>query len=111
MEDRPEISAAPFTVSSPSPAAVVSSVRDGASSAPSHSHPPAPPPPSFAPSTSAAKHESASMMDVDSNASVEDRTRRATSVLSMDDIEAAQALEGLRSGMCLAAREGIGCSC
>lgn len=37
------------------------------------------------------------MMDVDSNASVEDRTRRATSVLSMDDIEAAQALEGLRS--------------
>lgn len=37
------------------------------------------------------------MMDVDSN-SVDDRARRATSVLSMDDIEAAQALEGLRSG-------------
>ncbi|OKL63768.1 hypothetical protein UA08_00699 [Talaromyces atroroseus] len=35
-------------------------------------------------------------MDVDSN-SVDDRARRATSVLSMDDIEAAQALEGLRS--------------
>jgi hypothetical protein len=37
------------------------------------------------------------MMDVDSNG-VDDRARRATSVLSMDDIEAAQALEGLRSG-------------
>ncbi|KAF3406256.1 hypothetical protein DPV78_001545 [Talaromyces pinophilus] len=36
------------------------------------------------------------MMDVDSNG-VDDRARRATSVLSMDDIEAAQALEGLRS--------------
>lgn len=36
-------------------------------------------------------------MDVDSNG-VDDRARRATSVLSMDDIEAAQALEGLRSG-------------
>lgn len=47
------------------------------------------------------------MMDVDSNASVEDRTRRATSVLSMDDIEAAQALEGLRSGTCLV--DGGGC--
>lgn len=33
-----------------------------------------------------------SMMD-------EDRSRRAASVLSMDDLEAAQALEGLRSGM------------
>jgi hypothetical protein len=30
----------------------------------------------------------------------EDRSRRAASVLSMDDLEAAQALEGLRSGMC-----------
>jgi hypothetical protein len=40
-----------------------------------------------------------SLMDVDSTASGEDRTRRATSVLSMDDIEAAQALEGLRSGI------------
>jgi hypothetical protein len=29
----------------------------------------------------------------------EDRSRRAPSVLSMDDLEAAQALEGLRSGM------------
>lgn len=35
-------------------------------------------------------------MDVDGS---EDRTKRATSVLSIDDIEAAQALEGLRSGM------------
>lgn len=36
------------------------------------------------------------MMDVESNGT-DDRARRATSVLSMDDIEAAQALEGLRS--------------
>ncbi|PGH19698.1 hypothetical protein AJ80_03853 [Polytolypa hystricis UAMH7299] len=36
-------------------------------------------------------------MDVDSVGSNEDRSRRATSVISMDDIEAAQALEGLRS--------------
>lgn len=37
-------------------------------------------------------------MEVDGTPSAEDRTRRATSVLSMDDIEAAQALEGLRAG-------------
>lgn len=37
------------------------------------------------------------VMDLDSH-SAEDRTRRAASVLSMDDLEAAQALEGLRSG-------------
>lgn len=36
----------------------------------------------------------APLMEVDH--SPEDRSRRATSVLSMDDIEAAQALEGLR---------------
>ncbi|EAW12687.1 putative clock controled protein (Ccg-8) [Aspergillus clavatus NRRL 1] len=36
-------------------------------------------------------------MDVDNHSAAEDRSRRATSVLSMDDIEAAQALEGLRS--------------
>lgn len=51
-------------------------------------------------SDSNTAHESPhvhTMMDVDSN-SVDDRARRATSVLSMDDIEAAQALEGLRSG-------------
>lgn len=39
-----------------------------------------------------------SHMDVDGASGNEDRTRRDTSVLSMDDIEAAQALEGLRSG-------------
>lgn len=38
------------------------------------------------------------MMDLDSSIA-EDRARRATSVISMDDLEAAQALEGLRSGM------------
>ncbi|PYH48859.1 putative clock controled protein (Ccg-8) [Aspergillus saccharolyticus JOP 1030-1] len=37
------------------------------------------------------------MMDVDHSTAAEDRSRRATSVLSMDDIEAAQALEGLRT--------------
>lgn len=37
-------------------------------------------------------------MEIDSTVTAEDRTRRATSVLSMDDIEAAQALEGLRAG-------------
>ncbi|RAH41370.1 putative clock controled protein (Ccg-8) [Aspergillus brunneoviolaceus CBS 621.78] len=38
-----------------------------------------------------------SLMDVDHTTAAEDRSRRATSVLSMDDIEAAQALEGLRT--------------
>jgi hypothetical protein len=42
----------------------------------------------------------------------EDRSRRAASVLSMDDIEAAQALEGLRSGMiCRAQRVRGGLRC
>jgi hypothetical protein len=41
------------------------------------------------------------MMEVDSNTAPDERSRRATSVLSMDDIEAAQALEGLRSGRLL----------
>lgn len=30
----------------------------------------------------------------------DDRSRRATSSISMDDIQAAQALEDLRSGLC-----------
>ncbi|KAL3481824.1 transcription factor Opi1-domain-containing protein [Aspergillus californicus] len=38
-----------------------------------------------------------SMMEVENTVVAEDRTRRATSVLSMDDLEAAQALEGLRT--------------
>ncbi|KAA8647014.1 hypothetical protein EYZ11_000095 [Aspergillus tanneri] len=38
-----------------------------------------------------------SMMEVDNSSVSGDRSRRATSVLSMDDIEAAQALEGLRT--------------
>ena len=37
----------------------------------------------------------APVMDFDPQ---DDRSRRAASVLSMDDLEAAQALEGLRSG-------------
>lgn len=35
-------------------------------------------------------------MDLETHS--DDRSRRAASVLSMDDIEAAQALEGLRTG-------------
>lgn len=59
---------------------------------------------SSSPSVSTTSHPSfqhvpTSMMEVDNQSAVEDRSRRATSVLSMDDIEAAQALEGLRSGM------------
>jgi hypothetical protein len=38
------------------------------------------------------------MMEVDNTAVADDRSRRDTSVLSMDDLEAAQALEGLRTG-------------
>lgn len=37
-------------------------------------------------------------MDLDKVMSPDSRERRAASVLSMDDIEAAQALEGLRAG-------------
>lgn len=48
------------------------------------------------------------VMDLDTS-TTEDRSRRATSVISMDDLEAAQALEGLRSGrftrLCSAAAE------
>lgn len=46
--------------------------------------------------TTLPKHVSSSVMDLDSTTPVEDRSRRATSVLSMDDLEAAQTLEGLR---------------
>ncbi|CAI7604762.1 unnamed protein product [Penicillium glandicola] len=50
----------------------------------------------LAPSLTAPPYHNAhpSVMDVDK---AEDRSRRAASVLSMDDLEAAQALEGLRS--------------
>jgi hypothetical protein len=87
----------------------ISSVRDTAaattgnnphttSTGPSSGSIPAPtiPYPSF-------QHVPASMMDVDNNTVAEDRSRRATSVLSMDDIEAAQALEGLRTGIAFSA--------
>ena len=40
----------------------------------------------------------ANAMDIDSHVHLDERGRRDTSVLSMDDIEAAQALEGLRAG-------------
>ena len=51
--------------------------------------------------SSSVERGNASQMDLDGTSSNEDRTRRDTSILSMDDIEAAQALEGLRSGMTL----------
>ena len=50
------------------------------------------------PIPSSAERDSPTAMEVDSTPNAEDRSRRATSVLSMDDIEAAQALEGLRAG-------------
>jgi hypothetical protein len=86
-------------VSSSSPAAAVSAVRDTAAITS------APLPSSNSEATPAPSGESANMvMDVDSSADMDDRARRATSVLSMDDIEAAQALEGLRSGKQCVAR-------
>lgn len=48
------------------------------------------------------ERNNSNQMDVDDVGS-DDRSRRATSVLSMDDIEAAQALEGLRSGKTISA--------
>ncbi|KAL5051195.1 hypothetical protein BDW71DRAFT_84288 [Aspergillus fruticulosus] len=48
------------------------------------------------PHSSKAQDVSA-IMDTDSTTGSEDRSRRATSVLSMDDLEAAQTLEGLRT--------------
>ncbi|KAI9374504.1 transcription factor Opi1 [Aspergillus egyptiacus] len=47
--------------------------------------------------SSTTSHHVPSMMEVESTTVAEDRNRRATSVLSMDDLEAAQALEGLRT--------------
>ncbi|KAL2848510.1 transcription factor Opi1-domain-containing protein [Aspergillus pseudoustus] len=49
------------------------------------------------PSASSTPQHVPSMMEVENAAVAEDRSRRATSVLSMDDLEAAQALEGLRT--------------
>jgi hypothetical protein len=58
----------------------------------------APPPPLHPPHPSALHNAHPAVMDLDTN-TADDRSRRATSVISMDDLEAAQALEGLRSGM------------
>ncbi|KAL1867017.1 transcriptional regulator opi1 [Paecilomyces lecythidis] len=82
----PRLDPQPSTVvTSPSPTAAVSSVRDLRE-------------PPISATTARPEHESASMMEVDRNSASDDRSQRAASVLSMDDIEAAQALEGLRSG-------------
>ncbi|KAF7585605.1 hypothetical protein BBP40_010482 [Aspergillus hancockii] len=74
------------------PATTTSSNRNTTPTAPASASVPAPTTtyPSF-------QNVPATMMDVDNNTAAEDRSRRATSVLSMDDIEAAQALEGLRT--------------
>lgn len=53
------------------------------------------PPPQYHPPS--AEQANSNDMEVDSVGS-DTRSRRGTSVISMDDIEAAQALEGLRSG-------------
>ncbi|KAJ5907108.1 uncharacterized protein N7473_004024 [Penicillium subrubescens] len=54
------------------------------------------PPPLHPPHPSALHNAHPAVMDLDTN-TADDRSRRATSVISMDDLEAAQALEGLRS--------------
>ncbi|KAJ5688904.1 hypothetical protein N7462_003296 [Penicillium macrosclerotiorum] len=59
------------------------------------SYPTAPPPSSIV-ALQTLHNAHPTVMDLDSQ-TAEDRTRRAASVLSMDDLEAAQALEGLRS--------------
>lgn len=56
---------------------------------------PPPPPPPHPP---VLHNAHPTVMDLDTS-TAEDRSRRATSVISMDDLEAAQALEGLRSGL------------
>ncbi|KAJ5573463.1 uncharacterized protein N7459_007890 [Penicillium hispanicum] len=53
--------------------------------------------PSPAPSATPAPRQNALAAVMDEPYPADERTRRATSVLSMDDLEAAQALEGLRS--------------
>ena len=78
----PPTSQQPSLIPSPPPA-------PPASSSPTHNPPP---------STTTAVQHAASVMDVDCK-SPENRSQRAASVLSMDDLEAAQALEGLRSGL------------
>lgn len=75
---------------------------------------PPPPPPLHPPHPPALHNAHPAVMDLDTT-TTDDRSRRATSVISMDDLEAAQALEGLRSGMltrlssilCNAARKAV----
>lgn len=56
------------------------------------------PPPLHLPHSRTLHNAHPAVMDLDTT-TADDRSRRATSVISMDDLEAAQALEGLRSGM------------
>ena len=55
--------------------------------------------PTASPSGAFVSRQNAPAVMMAESLPADDRTRRATSVLSMDDLEAAQALEGLRSGM------------
>ncbi|KAI9045378.1 putative clock controled protein (Ccg-8) [Aspergillus affinis] len=104
MDPRPDGVSAPTTTA---PNTSLSAVRD-ATTTPTPNNPQTtkatnlPPPPPSTSSSSATiyptfQHVPSSMMDLDNSYVAEGRSRRATSVLSMDDIEAAQALEGLRT--------------
>ncbi|KAL4805970.1 transcription factor Opi1-domain-containing protein [Aspergillus unguis] len=79
------------------------SVRDATASSHSHSITTSqtlsvdPNPTPLAPLSHPPTQHVPSVMETDNTAVAEDRSRRATSVLSMDDLEAAQALEGLRT--------------
>lgn len=68
--------------------------HNGATVPPYEAWPPVP----TAPLRLRAEVASSSGMDLDGVASPDTVDGRATSVLSMDDLEAAQALEGLRTG-------------
>ncbi|KAL4896002.1 transcription factor Opi1-domain-containing protein [Aspergillus ambiguus] len=87
LSDRDATPTASTSTSNPPISASTTSATLSAAPSPSH----------LPPGYPSGQHVSASMMEVDGNSTAEDRSRRATSVLSMDDIEAAQALEGLRS--------------
>ncbi|KAL4817818.1 transcription factor Opi1-domain-containing protein [Aspergillus spinulosporus] len=80
------------------------SVQDATANPPPSATPPTPSYSAHSSSTpltasphSSKPHHVSAIMDTDNATGAEDRSRRATSVLSMDDLEAAQALEGLRT--------------
>ena len=100
MDPRPDGASAPTT----GPNTSLSAVRD-ATTTPTPNNPQTAVATNLPTSSTASpsvyptfQHVPSSMMEIDNTTVAEDRSRRATSVLSMDDIEAAQALEGLRTG-------------